>query len=185
MAFNTVANRPEAHTIEDARLVFKNFEGKEGKYNPPGDRSFCVILSPEDEFKLINEGWNVKHFRPTEPGVPPQAYLPVAVSYKHRPPRIVLITSRNRTLLEEEDCKVIDWVDIKTVDVTVNPSSWAVSGNSGIKAYLKTMYVIVQEDYLDLKYADYNELPARDGRVDENLALSDRPHYDYDGEVVG
>jgi hypothetical protein len=188
MTNNTVAvvSRPEKVTIEDARIIFRNFEGKEGPYNEKGIRSFCVLLNGDLERQMVEDGWNVKYLRPTEPDVPPQAYLPVAVSYKHFPPKIVLLTSKNRTVLDEEDVDTVDWVDIKTADITINPSTWSVRGNSGVKAYLKTMYIIVNEDYLDLKYEGWGTqaLPARDGRVDEGYEISDRPHYDYEGEVV-
>jgi len=30
--------------IEDAKIVLRNFEGKEDKFNAKGTRSFCVLL---------------------------------------------------------------------------------------------------------------------------------------------
>ena len=47
-------------TIENARIGFRNFSGKEGKYNPKGARNFCVFLAKEDAENLEQEGWNIK-----------------------------------------------------------------------------------------------------------------------------
>jgi hypothetical protein len=163
--------------IENARIIFRNFEGREGKYNAEGDRNFCVLLDDEIGEKLKRDGWNVRTLESREEGEPGQLYIEVKVSYKNRPPNIVTITSRGRTSLPEDMIEMLDWADIKTVDLSINPYEWVVGGKTGVKAYLNSLFVTINEDYLDLKYADVREIesvPARAGRT-----------YDYvDGEVV-
>lgn len=153
--------------VEGARIIFRNFTGKEGKYNREGDRNFCLLLDEQTAAMLDADGWNVKALRGREEGDPDQPYLQVSVGYKNRPPKVVLITSKGRTTLSEEEIELLDWVDIKNVDLIVRPYSWEVSEKRGIKAYLKSIFVTMDEDELDLKYADLEELPARNGRVDE------------------
>ena len=46
--------------IDDARIIFRNFAGKEGMYNREGDRNFSVILPPDLADQLAKDGWNVK-----------------------------------------------------------------------------------------------------------------------------
>lgn len=142
--------------IEDARILFRNFEGNEGMYNQKGDRNFCVLLEPELAQTLEKDGWNIKTLRPKEEGDEPQPYMQVAVSFKNRPPRLVIISSRGRTDLNEEQCAILDWVDIHKVDLVINPYHWTMknSGASGVKAYLKSIFITIEEDALERKYAD-------------------------------
>lgn len=157
--------------MEDCRIIFRNFEGKEGKYNRKGDRNFCVLLDPDFAEFLSKEGWNIKTLKAREEGDEPQPYLMVSVGFdKGRPPKVVLITSKGRTILTEDEVEILDWVDIRTVDMIIRPYHWNVNDAHGTKAYLKSIFVTVDETPLDLKYADLVELdglPARAGKVDE------------------
>lgn len=143
--------------IEDAKIFFLNFSGRETDTNAAGSRNFCVELDPGTADDLSRAGWNVKMRRPREEGDPELPFLNVSVGYKIRPPLVAMITSRGRTLLNEEMVELLDMVDIKLVDIIVKASKWERHGRSGIKAYLKTMFVTVNEDYLELKYADVPE----------------------------
>lgn len=154
-------------TIEGARIVFRNFAGKEGQYNREGDRNFAVLLDPQVATDLANDGWNVKALKAREEGDEDQPYLPVTVSYKGRPPRVVMITSRGRTNLSEDEVDILDWADIENVDLIFRPYEWTVNGRSGVKAYLQSIYVTIREDELELKYADLDQVPTRSGRTDD------------------
>lgn len=157
-------------TFNDARLLFRNFKGNETKYNREGDRNFCVVIPPELVQVLLNDGWNVKALEGRNEEEPNTSYMKVSVSYKGRPPKIVLITSRGRTDIGQEEIEVLDWADIKIVDLIVRPYHWEVKGERGISAYLKTMFVTIYEDELELRYADVpdlEDLPARAGRIDD------------------
>lgn len=140
--------------IEGARLAFRNFSGKEGRFNPAGRRNFCVLLEPELAERLIADGWNVRHLSPRDPGDAPQPYMQVAVRYSPIPPKIVLITSRGKTILDEESVGMLDWAEIKNVDLIIRPRNWNVGGDSGVKAYVKNMYVTIAEDEFAYKYSD-------------------------------
>lgn len=140
--------------IENARITFRNFSGKEGMYNREGDRNFSVLLPDDLATEMAADGWNIKMLKAREEGDEPRPYIHVTVGFKGRPPRIVQITSRGRTDLGEEECEILDWVDISNVDLIVRPYEWTVNGKTGIKAYLKSIFVTINEDALELKYAD-------------------------------
>src|SRR5215204_2121399 len=147
--------------MEGVKIIFRNFSGKEGQYNREGDRNFAVLLDEQVAKEMAEDDWNVKWLRPRpedeEAGESPQAYLPVAVNFKGRPPRIVLITSRGRTNLGEKQIEMLDWVDIVNVDLIVRPYTWTVRDKTGIKAYLQSLYVTIEEDPLEIKYAQLGE----------------------------
>lgn len=140
--------------IEDAVIVLRNFAGNETKYNKAGDRNFGVLLEPELAAQMEKDGWNVKWFRAREEGDEPQAWLPVTVGYKRRPPNIVVISSTGRKNLSQETVESLDYAEIQMVDLIINPSHWEVNGKSGLKAYLRSLYVTIKEDALERKYTD-------------------------------
>ena len=58
----------------------------------------------------------------------------------------MLITSRGRTNLDEDQVEMLDWADIINVDMIVRPYEWTVNEKSGVKAYLQSIYVTIEED---------------------------------------
>lgn len=139
--------------LEDARIGFRNFSGKEGPYNRSGDRNFTLFLEPDIAKAMEEDGWNIRYLTPRDEGDIPQALLEVRVHYSgSRPPRVVLITSRGQTTLDENSISILDWAEIRLVDMIIRPYHWEINGKGGIKAYLKTMYVTIDEDELEMRY---------------------------------
>lgn len=141
-------------SIANARILFRNFTGAAGRYNQVGHRNFCVLIDNDIAQELIDEGWGVKYLRPRDEGDVPQAYLQVNVSYKNIPPKIVLITSSGKTTMDEDTIGILDWAEIANVDLIIRPYNWEVNGNSGVKGYVKSMYVTLMEDEFESKYRD-------------------------------
>ncbi len=139
-------------TIENVRIGFRNFAGKEGKFNPKGNRNFTMFLDEEIAQSLLKDGWNVKYLKPRNEDEEPQAMLQVKVMFGKVPPNIILINSKGKTLLNEDNVNILDWAEIASVDVIIRPYQWNVSGNMGIAAYLNKMYVTIVEDELEKKY---------------------------------
>lgn len=139
--------------VEDAQIIFRNFSGKEGQYNREGDRNFAVILDPAVAKEMAKDGWNVKELAPRGEDDEPTPYISVAVNFSNQPPRVVMLTSTSRTNLDEGSVGTLDWVDIRQADLIANAYEWNVNGKSGIKAYLKTLFVTIEEDDLERKYA--------------------------------
>lgn len=141
-------------TLENARIFFKDFSA-EGRF-ANGKRTFCVEVPEDLVEQLQRDGWNLKS---RESRVDPDAvtwFIKVEASYRARPPRVICIPSitKNRTYLTEATIASLDYAEILNVDLTINPYPWEVNGKSGVKAYLGTMYVTIQEDPLDAKYTE-------------------------------
>jgi hypothetical protein len=137
--------------IEDARIIFRNFAGRETMYNLPGARNFAVILDETSAKKMHEDGWNVKWPKPDDNGDIGEPYVAVTVQFKYYPPRIVMMTSRARVPLTEDTVEVLDWADIAKIDLICRGNIWNDKGD--IKAYVKSMFVTIEEDYLERKYA--------------------------------
>lgn len=147
-------NNASVIRIENADIRFKNFSGAEGQFNPAGRRNFCVLFDEQQAEELMAAGWNIRMLRPQDEGDAPQPYMQVAVSFSNVPPKVVLITSRGKTQLDEETINMLDYAKFANVDLAISPYHWQVSGRSGVKAYLKTMYVTLEEDEFESKYID-------------------------------
>lgn len=148
-----MVDQAKTFMVEDARLVFRNFSGKEGQYNREGDRNFAVILPEDVAEQMVADGWNVRFLAAREEGDVDTPYIQVAVNFKNRPPRVVMITSTARTNLDEDSVDALDWVDIRVADLIARGYEWEVNGKRGIKAYLQSLFVTIEEDELERKYA--------------------------------
>lgn len=142
--------------LSNVKIGYRNFSGNEGPYNQEGERSFSIFLDEDTAREVFDDGWNVKWPKPN-PNIKEEEdrrlpYLSVSVRFDKIPPKVVLIVGDKITKLDEEGVKTLDYAEIDNVDVIVTPSHWSVNGKTGIKAYLRSIYVTLREDRFTEKY---------------------------------
>lgn len=142
--------------IEDARILFRNFAGNETRYNREGNRNFCIVIDDIDTAENLKaDGWNIKPLAPRDEDEEIKYYIQATVSFKVMPPKVWMVCGGRKVLLTEDTISLLDSADIMNVDVILRPYFWDIgNGKTGIKAYVKTMYVTIEEDEFASKYAD-------------------------------
>ena len=140
--------------IDDARIIFKNFEGRGDKFNREGDRNFSLLIEDENTANaLIKEGWNVKIKPGREEGDNPFMRLPVKVKFTDYGPNVYLVTGNRRNELDEESIGCLDNIEIESVDMDIRPYDWEVNGRTGRTAYLQSMEVVQRIDRFAARYS--------------------------------
>ena len=152
-----MSDKRQAIVMEDVRIMFRNFSGKGNRYNREGSRNFCVVIPEENYDDFSEPGWNIRELKPRDEGDEPLRYTQITVNYLNSPPKIVLVSGKKKTILDEESVGILDWADITHVDLIINPYVWEINDASGIKGYVKTMYVTVYEDEFESRYYDDSE----------------------------
>ena len=140
--------------IDDARITFRNFEGRPSKFNREGDRNFAVVIEdPDIADALIKEGWNVKIKPARDEDDTPFMYLSVKVKFNDRGPNVYLTTGDRQNKLDEDTIRMLDNVDIIAVDMDIRPYDWEMmDGKTGRSAYLQSMRVFQQVDRFNTDY---------------------------------
>lgn len=141
--------------FKNVQIIHRNLRGMVKEYNRSGNRSFSIILTPEEADILIAAGFNVRT-RPARDGSDELfCFLPVFVTFNNYPPKVYRVCGEEMMLLNESNVGTLDSADILNVDVSINASHWNVNGQTGIKAYVNTMYVTVEEDPFAQSYAGF------------------------------
>lgn len=140
--------------INNARLVYRNFQGRGDKFNREGDRNFSVVIpSQEIADKLAADGWNLKVKPARDDQELPFITLPVKIKFNDRGPACYLVANGNMTKLSEDMVGILDDVDIESVDLDIRPYDWEVNGKRGRTAYLQGISVVQKVDRFAERFA--------------------------------
>ena len=156
------------YLIDQARITFRNFEGKPGQYNAAGQRNFHIVLPPDVAEALKADGFNVKERPPREEGDTPFYHLKINVKMDSNiPPKVFIVTSKGRRQLDAEMLQMLDWAEFANIDLIFSryKKDWP-DGRTTVTAYLTTFFGTIREDELELRYADVPEITTAQNAVD-------------------
>ena len=141
-------------SIEHAEIGFRNFSGRPNMYNAEGQRNFCVFLDNDFATTLSEDGWNVRWPKNKDEDDNRKPFLQVSLKFDPYPPNVVMVTkSSGAVKLDENSVGLLDDADIENVDIRIRPYHWTLQdGRTGIKAYVKDLYVTIEEDPFAHKY---------------------------------
>lgn len=140
--------------IDDAKIIFKNFEGRGDKFNREGVRNFSLLIEdPDTADALVKEGWNVKIKPGRDEDEEPFMRLPVKIKFTDYGPNVYLRTGDRVNKLDKESIGCLDNIDIDSVDMDIRPYDWEVNGRTGRTAYLQSMEVVQRIDRFAARYS--------------------------------
>lgn len=156
------ARRPDNNIrLQDIPIKWRNFEGRAvPPYNAVGQRNFVLFLTDEMGAAFRKLGFNVKHLDPQEEGGTGQDFVKVNVRVESdRPPKVFLVNSKGKRLLEPDMYELADVADVETIDVLVNryERTWQ-DGRTTVTPYLQTIMLFLREDELEQAYAHIPDL---------------------------
>ena len=153
LIFNKIvdANRRVAYAFIHVPLLWLNFSGREGRYNPEGKRNFNILLPQDVADQMRADGFNVKEKLARDENEEVGYTMKVNVNMKSFNPPTVLLKNNHgvRELTEDSVCQ-LDTAIIMDSRIMVVPHHY----EDFTTAYLKELEATVYESPLDSKYLD-------------------------------
>lgn len=146
--------------IDDAIIKFRNFSGKESKYNRKGDRNFVLVIPTEEMAEALRNnvnkygvGWSVVRKVINDDG-DEEFRLKVKVKFNEYGPDVFLISGKNKIKLDEDSVGELDYIDIKRIDMDIRPYDDEFGDKVFRAAYLQKIYVTQELDRFAARYAE-------------------------------
>ena len=156
--------RQQLLKLESPKIFMTNFAGVPSNNNPQGHRQFAMEIPTQEMADAMKaEGWSVWYTKESERYGEPRPCITVEMRYHHEKdleylnPKIYKCTRNNPrgTLLTEDLLGDLENDEIEDIVLWINPSHWSVNGKEGIKAYVHSMWVKVEDDDPTKKFWDY------------------------------
>lgn len=145
--------RSNVITIEDTKLILRNFSGKPDKFTPEGKRSFGVLISPETAEEFEEAGIPVKYLQPRHDEDEPIPWVKVKLNMdRENPPKIFTDRAGEKNQLDATTVSILDYADIDSASMQLSIYEWEFGGKSGKALYLQTLVCFLNEDDFLSKY---------------------------------
>lgn len=161
----TYERRRNTFVIEDVKIwagQWRNFSGKGGEWNAEGARNFWIEI-PEDLAEFMEKDhWNVKHRPDRDDPELMHHIIKININYNSDyPPKIFVLNKRKKTrnLMDESVIYRLDRAYITYADIEFNSyKKERPGGRTTNTGWLQELTIEIEENYLQEKYADYEEV---------------------------
>lgn len=141
---------------EGCRLAWQDFPG--ARYGKP---AYGLVIDDESfAQQMIEKGWPVKLWVPSDPDESPSYTMKVGINFRDRkgnpakePPVIMVETDGTQVFYSEETLAAIDRIRLETIDTEIAPvTGWDRDNANRIAATCKKFYARSVIDELDRKW---------------------------------
>jgi hypothetical protein len=136
--------------INDGRIMWPNFAGRESQFNDKGKRNFNWKIEGGSDLidRLVADGWNVKIKPPREEGDEPFVHMAVKVNFEGwNPPNIYLVSGDNVRKLDADTVSILDDIRIEKADFDIRAYDYDTPRGSGRAAYLHGARIVQRLEY--------------------------------------
>ena len=150
--------------IDSPELFMINFSGRPTDNNPQGHRQFSMVIPSEEMAEDMKaDGWSVWYTKESDKYGGPKPCITVEMRFHHEKdleylnPKIYRCTRKKPegVLLTEDLVSDLDRDEIEDTILWINPSRWNVNGKTGIKAYVDSLWVKVEDSDPTTKFWGY------------------------------
>lgn len=174
--------------FEDAKVIFPNFGGLEGRYNRAGNRCFSVMVTdqngnPDTELamQLKDEGWNIKE-RIVD-GEPTGEYYINGVNINYNfyiKPKIVYVTTDSNGVEHETEvteevldngiAEQLDGRGAERYDISIRPRKWERQDGTfgGIKGYVDEMLIVAKKSLFGNRESKFGDSRRLERELDDD-----------------
>lgn len=143
--------------IRDAKIIFRNFSGRDTKYDNSGKKTFCVLINDRETADMLTDyGWHVKPLKSRNYDEERFCIQVTVKFHKDREfmnPVIETYTGKRKTVLDDESVGILDFADIYNINIVLSPYHYTnLAGERKISAYLKKLAVAIDEDDFSDEY---------------------------------
>lgn len=151
-----VTEHPVFRNLKNDDLLWRNFSGSRGDYNPEGVRNFNLKIKDEEvALRMKEDGWLVK-WKPFKNDPEDGNWvLKVNVRFGKFPPKIVINNKGRKKQIFEDEVNLLDALNFESVKVKLSPYNGKRSnGEPYVSAYLEGFVGVLAVDEFDIEYED-------------------------------
>lgn len=162
------SNMPLEINIRNAIINWIDVSDAPSAENPNGKAHIAIIVDDGDvATAMMRDGWPVKEKTNNDGDV--YYTMNIKVDFRHKPPKIRLFTNRSDKFLKADTVCALESAEIERADIQAVQYNYKTPmGQTGISAYLKTLYCKIKCDPFEEEWEDmYRHSDSDDGEYDD------------------